>query len=313
MVLVRAQEQKKRTALVFGANGVVGSQVLNAILDNTDSFWTKVILVGRRFPPSLIPGDSDADKFKDDDPSEKEHRGGRRPEIVKIQLSDLTDIHEKREDLFGSKEENDEGETIDACFIALGVSNPFDYDLKYWHSIEVEMIASITKLCNQINGSGRGVKYIGLLSTIDAEEDPKPFSVQELSGTNDKGKTLGWWGMLKHYYRIKGLQEAAVVEGSKDISFVSLFQSCSIITKESRYGCIDKTIFAFHRLFDPILPKQYHSVKDEMLGKAFVFDAVQVLSGVTSEAREKNKVAKLTYVDFLKIVDGKGAEEKEEL
>jgi len=247
-----------QTALLFGANGMVGSEVLKAIVRNP--FWEKVILAGRRFPPKVT------DLLKHS-----------KPEVVQVQLSDLSKVDKRLVEI-----------KADACFIAVGSGAPHETNLSYWHSVEVDMVASITRLCNQID-----VQYVAVLSAIDAEEEPAPFSEEEL---NDDMRTLGWWRMIKSYARMMGLKEMAVKTESKNIQSVRFFRPSNIITKEIRYGWLDWSLFKFHKVFDPILPTKYHSVKVELLGAAFAGDAVLHLNRINASG-----VTQLIYHDFLRI------------
>jgi len=347
--------QKQYTALLFGSTGAVGTQVFNTILKQQQQqqekdksstslpFWKKIILVGRRFPSY----DDDTDN----------NNGNNTPQIIQIQSSNITNdeqTHTLRNEIQNHLEDD---ETIDVCIHTIGVNTPYLGDLKYWNSIEVEMTSSIVRLCNEIHSSsssslpssaavgtdtnengggvvgGGGVQYIGILSAVTVEEDPLPFSTEELNtlvkGNNDDGKAtassiLGWSGMLRHYERIMGLKEkAAVDEWMKKNSnsnsnaakkrYLSLFRPSSIVTQESRHGWVDKAIFKFHRLFDPIMPKDYHSVDVELLGRVIVGDAVRsILSNERESSREKNEeegtgvekmVTKLKYKDFLEILE----------
>ncbi|GFH55487.1 hypothetical protein CTEN210_11963 [Chaetoceros tenuissimus] len=145
--------QKKPTVMLFGSNGAVGSNVLSALLKETisettdESFWNEIILVGRRFPST------EESKL-----------------IKTVSITSLKDI-DKNEDELSSIQDT----TLDACVIALGVGSPQDMTLSYWHSVEIDMIGSITRLCVQ-----KGAKYISLLSSIDAEVNPVSITVKEL-------------------------------------------------------------------------------------------------------------------------------------
>lgn len=73
------------TALLFGANGAVGSEVLREIVANP--LWDEVILVGRRFPSKvtdLLPDLSSAGEEQ------------QRPKVTQIQLADLSNVDEMK-------------------------------------------------------------------------------------------------------------------------------------------------------------------------------------------------------------------------
>ena len=268
------------TSIIFGANRVVGSDILCAIVANTS--WKKVVLVGRKFPPNI----TDLLSAVTDSPE-----GGETQEFIKMKLSDLSEV-DKNEELLNM--------TADACFIAVGSSKPQLSNLKTWHSVEVDIIASIARLCKKIE-----VQYVALLSAIDAEDEPTPFSETELNANSNTNAALGWGGMLKHYNRMMGLKEMAVKTESKDMRYTRIFRPSSIITTETRYGCVDKTIFTIHKIFDPCFPTKYHSVKVELLGTTIVEDATQILSSNAEVGK-----APLTYGDFLEIMAKKDEVEK---
>lgn len=271
-----------KTAVLFGATGAVGSEVLRSIVRNP--FFTKVILVGRRFPP----------KVTDLLSPQSSSSSSQLPEVVKVQLSDLNDI-DKNEELLAME--------ADACFIAVASGFPHLLDLHDWHSVEVDMAASMTRLCSQMH-----VQSVTVFSAIDSVENPEPFSEEELAKKDDV-TPMGWWNLLKDSVRMMGLKENAVTSNSKTIPFVRIFQPANIITEEIRYGWLDWTIFRIQPLLDPWIPTRYHSVNVTLLGMAMLGDAVRILSGTTTSsdddmtARDEDGATRLTYGDFLRIAE----------
>jgi len=270
-----------KTAVLFGATGAVGNEVLRSIVRNP--FFTKVILVGRRFPPKVM------------DLLSPQSSSSQLPEVVKVQLPDLNDI-DKNEELLAME--------ADACFIAVASGFPHLSDLHDLYSVEVDMAASMTRLCSQMH-----VQSVTVFSAIDPGKNPEPFTEEELVKKDD-ATPLGWWNMLKHIVRIMGLKENAVTSNSKTIPFVRIFQPSNIITEEIRYGWLDWTIFQIHPLLDPWIPTRYHSVNVTLLGMAMVGDAVRVLSGTTTStsdddmtARDEDGATRLTYGDFLRVAE----------
>jgi len=263
---------RAKTAVLFGANGSVGIDVLRAIVNNHDHFFEKVILVGRRFPPevmAVLPSSSTE-----------------LPEVVRIEVDDLSNVdRHDHEELAASTDTE-----ADACFVAVGAAMPHLSDFHDWHNVEVTMAGSIARLC----GKGKGKLHatsITIFTAIEAESDPTPFADHELvptghggtssssSSTSDK-TPIGWWPVLMNTVRVMGLKEKSVLSNSNgSIPFVRIFQPSNIITKELRYGWLDWTLFKFHAIFDEWLPTRYHSVTTELLANAMVQDAVNVLSG----------------------------------
>lgn len=273
-------------AILLGSTGTVGFEVLRALTG--EELFEEVILVGRnaeKIRSILTRGQSEYTK-----PS---------PVFKNVHVSDLNKINDN-EDLKGLK--------ADACFIAVGVGHPYKLDLQSWHSIEVDMVSSIARFCNNAQ-----VRYIALLSAITAEKEPAPFSSSDLD--NSDKSSVGWWGMLKSYDRIKGLEEQAVIHAATNVSTVSMFQPNTILTNEYRYGIVDRTFFMLHKFLDPIIPSMYHSVHAQMLGVSIVEDAVQKLTSksppnvycsVLENAHGSVlKVFRLTYNDFLKLANSR--------
>jgi len=282
-----------RTAVLFGATGAVGFDVLRAVLDSSSNgsdgqFFTKVVLVGRRFPPKVM------DVLPPQTPDKL-------PEVVRIELPDLGEA-DQHEELLAMQ--------ADACFVAVGSAFPHLSDLHDWHAVEVTMAGSMARLCGKLNATS-----ITIFTAVDPEKDPKAYSDQELAKT---GNPIGWWPVLTDTMRMMGMKERAVVANSEGtIPFVRIFQPSNIITKETRYGWFDWTIFKFHGVFDPWLPTKYHSVTTELLANAMVKDAVNILSGTTPTPTETaitddvddDGATRFSYGDFLRIV-GEGTREK---
>jgi len=192
----------------------------------------------------------------------------------------------------GDKNENLQQMKADACFIALGVPNPQELTLDYWHSIEIDMIASISRLCNQMQ-----VKTISLLSAIDADEEPEPFTSIELRESREN--VLGWMGMVYIYARMKGLEERATIMASESVPFIRLFHASTIVTDEYRYGLVDRFLFRAHKILDPFIPTKYHSVPVKLLGMAMADDAAEILNSNSND--HVPRIARLTYKDYSQI------------
>eukprot|EP00558_Chaetoceros_sp_UNC1202_P010088 CAMPEP_0197241170 /NCGR_PEP_ID=MMETSP1429-20130617/7277_1 /TAXON_ID=49237 /ORGANISM="Chaetoceros sp., Strain UNC1202" /LENGTH=399 /DNA_ID=CAMNT_0042700963 /DNA_START=13 /DNA_END=1212 /DNA_ORIENTATION=+ len=318
LILCSTTRSNAQKALLFGSSGAVGSEVLRGLVRN--SFWEEIILVGRTgtaFPSpkvtkvlseegvvvdaqDYVHDDDDDDDVTDNDddndndttsvtPDHPNSNTTRRPHITHVQLPDLTNMHQNE-----SLPLPLTNLQADACFIAIGVGSPHKLSLKSWHMIEIDMISSIAHYCtNSIQ-----VRYVALLSAVDAEDHPEPFTEDELEGGkgDEEERPLGWWNMLKYYARMKGLEDRAVTlacssrdhtttassstTASSNIPSIHLrlFQPSSIITEEERYGWVDWTLFRLHKVLDPILPTKYHSVKVGLLGMAMAEDAVDILT-----------------------------------
>lgn len=317
-----------KTALVFGSNGAVGSEVLHSLLsplphsiqnkendsdEQTDNkelyyYWDEIILIGRKF--------SSQEDMEDD--NQNDNIMNKKPKVTKIQMPSLVDI----DNTILNSDDNTNGQEgllkqlqkADACFINVGLSHPHKASLSYWHSTDVEMIKSMAKLCKHLN-----VKYISLLSSIDADEDPIPFSNEELPEKDQAGskqeiddKSIGLWKTLRVYTRIKGLAEKSIIDTMSTPSssscpvHVSLFQPSNIVTKTYRYGLVDRIVFACHKLLDLLIPTKYHSVPVQLLGLAMVRDAERVLKisddhNDSVMANGEARITRSSYGDFVRI------------
>eukprot|EP00536_Pseudo-nitzschia_multiseries_P001878 jgi/Psemu1/182214/e_gw1.24.88.1 len=271
------------TAILFGATGAVGNEVLQAIIRN-NSYFTKLVIVGRSFPPKvtdLLP----------------ESTSLQLPQVVKVQLADLGNVDHNSELLALGN--------ADACFIATGSGHPYLYDFGNFHFVEVDMVASMTRLCEKLK-----VRSLTTFSSIDTVfENAKPYPKGELETRSD-GAPMGWWTLLAEIQNIMALKEIAVTDNSVTIPFVRIFQPCNIITEEIRYGWLDWAIFKIQPWIDPWIPTKYHSVNVTLLGMAMVRDAIRLLSGTNTD--EEYGATRLTYGDFLRIAEKDFAEWKEE-
>jgi nucleoside-diphosphate-sugar epimerase len=321
----------QKTALVFGSNGMVGSEVLRALLkpipqstqkkknyvDQTDDsdpyyYWDEIILIGRKFSP----------REDTEDDTHNNNRKNKKPKVTQIEMESLVDIDNtilnNNDNSNGQEGLLEQLQNVDACFINVGLSHPYKTDLSYWHSTDVEMIRSMAKLCKHLN-----VKYISLLSSIDAEDDPTPFSNEELpqidqvvstkeTDTSAESKGMGARKMMSVYHRMKGLAEQAIIEtvstpsSSSSPIHVSLYRPSNLITKTYRYGCLDRTIFALSPLLDLCVPTRYHSIPVQFLGLTMVRDAENVIKkcdndSFTVNAEAEVNVTRLTYGDYMQI------------
>jgi len=261
-----------KTAVVFGATGAVGNEVLRSVVQGNNSF-TKVILVGRKeFPPKVTDLLTDSSL-----------------EVTEVIHPDLGTIDQHQ----GLAAMN-----ADACFVAAGSGFPAQSDLHDWHYIEVEMAKSISRICGKMN-----VQILTVFTAVSGDE-ARPYSEEELQ---KKDVPMGWMPVFTDTLRMMRLKEEAVISASEGkIPFVRIFMPSDIITKEIRYGWLDWSLFKFHAVFDDWLPTEYHSVTTELLAEAMVKDSSNVLSGQTPNAN----VTFLKYEDFLTVVGEDEAQKK---
>lgn len=272
LLISLAGKVNAKTAVVFGATGAVGNEVLRSIIHEKNSF-TKVILVGRKeFPPKVTHLFFDSSM-----------------EVTEVVHPDLGTIDQHQELVSMS---------ADACFVAAGSGFPARSDLHDWHYIEVEMAKSMSRLCGSMNA-----KVLSVFTAVSGDK-ARPYSEEELQ---KKGVPMGWMPVFSDTLRMMRLKEEAVISSSKGkIPFVRIFMPSDIITKEIRYGWLDWSIFKFHAVFDDWLPTEYHSVTTEFLAEAMVKDSDNVLSGQTPDA----SVTFLKYGDFATFVGEVGGQAK---
>lgn len=259
-----------KTAVVFGATGTIGNDILRSIVD--EPYYTKVILVGRKeFPPKVT-------------------------DLLPETLEVTTVIHPD----LGTIDQHPELAAMDAdaCFVAAASGNPQFADLHDWHYIEVVIAESISKVCGKMKAQS-----ISVFTAVEGDE-AKHYSEEELAKTNEP---IGWMKLFSDTIRMMRLKEEAVISASEGvIPYIRIFQPSNIITRELRYGWLDWSLFKFHAVFDEWLPTEYHSVTTELLADAMVEDSVQVLSGKTT----KTGTAFLKYGDFLTILGEDRGEKK---
>lgn len=314
-----------KTALIFGASGTVGSEVLQGLLHqsviekpncdtanadvnaNNDGllssslvpFWKKIIIVGRRNLDIQLPADLS--------PQQKEQIN-----LTQIIVPDLSSNTLDQNDQIQKLRE----EQIDACFITIGAGQPYNLSLRQWYAIDLELPVAITRLCANMK-----VPYLALMTSVDAQDDPKPFTEEELpldkATDNDKNLPLGWWGMLSNNARMKGLVQVAVTSSASSIPYVRIFQPSNIKTDQSRYGWADWTLFKLLPFIDPLLPSPYKSIYFRLLGKAIATDAVQILlnddgGSSRSTSATTSNVTYLKHADFNQILDAAKSKTKED-
>lgn len=262
-----------RTAVLFGATGEVGNEVLRALLER-NAFFTKLVLVGRRrFPAKvtdLLP-----------DPA-----SGRLPEVVTIEVPDIGGV-DRHGGLLAAG-------TADACFIATGAGRPYLLTLAEFHRVEIDMTAAMTRLCGKI-----GARTVTAFTAVDAPASPDAYAEGELGAGGDGAAPLGWLGMLWHVMAVYGLKERAVVSNAASGAAVRIFQPSNIVTKEIRYGWLDWALFRIQPWIDPYVPARYHSVEAALLGEAMVGDAVGLLAA--GGDGPPGGTTRLTYGDFVRI------------
>jgi hypothetical protein len=280
-----AEHRTGHKAVLFGATGAVGSEVLRALLrERPDEEgvprWSDVVLIGRREVDSSRTA------------------GGANAANVTVTQVVVPDLAAQAALAAGTAAAAAAG-GADACFIAIGSGRPQEQDLGEWHAVDVDMVGAAARLCGAV-----GARYVSVLSAVDAEERPEPFGADELGAAGGTGP-MGWGSMLVRYARMKGLSERAVA--SSGVPHACLVRPSNLVTDDIRYGWLDWTLFRILPYIDPLLPARYRSVPVRLLGLAMVGDAVEVLSRGTGNDDQGSgqggavTVSNLGYEDFVRI------------
>ena len=127
---------------------------------NDPFFWDEIVLVGRRFPAIVTNSNGEDGQEKG-------------PKVTKVELPSLVNIDKQ-----APQNETLRDLWVDACIIAIGLSNPQDVDLAFWHSVEIEMVGAITRMAKNM-----GARYVSLLSAVDSDDDPVELPEAKLVST----------------------------------------------------------------------------------------------------------------------------------
>ena len=150
-----------------------------------------------------------------------------------------------------------------AAFCTVGVSQPSKMAPDEYHRIDVEYAGAFAR---GVRSAGAG--YIALLSSVGAD----PSSANR-------------------YLRTKADAERAVTEAG--VARTSLFRPSLLVTPEVRYGLQDRLSRVLLPLAAPLLPRRFHQVRVEDLGRAMRLDA---------EGSGSPGVHVLHYPDFVALL-----------
>jgi uncharacterized protein YbjT (DUF2867 family) len=145
------------------------------------------------------------------------------------------------------------------AFCTIGIGQPRKVSPEEFWRVDVEYAGAFARGVAQA-----GVRHISLLSAVGA-------------GAASRNR----------YIRTKGMAERAVIEAG--VPRTSIFRPSLLVTKEIRYGLQDRVTQAVFPLMSPILPRRFHQITVEDLGRAMQ---------VNAEASGPAGVEYLYYPDF---------------
>jgi uncharacterized protein YbjT (DUF2867 family) len=145
-----------------------------------------------------------------------------------------------------SKIESMTRDTAHGCevaFCTMGVGQPRKVSAEEHWRVDVEYARAFAR-----GAAAAGVRHISLLSSVGAK----------FSSSN-------------RYLHVKGAAEKAVIDAG--IPRTSLFRPSLLVTREIRYGLQDRLTQFITPLVTPLLPKRFHQIRVEDLGRAMRLNA----------------------------------------
>lgn len=154
-------------------------------------------------------------------------------------------------------------EGAQAAFCTMGIGQPRKVSREEFWQVDVEQTTAFARACR-----AAGVRHYTLLSSIGADPDSRNF-----------------------YLRVKGMAEArAQALGFDRVSF---FRPSLLVTRQIRYGLMDRLTQALYPRISWMLPSRFHEVRVEDLGRAFCLSA---------EAVPETAVERLTHPDVVRLL-----------
>ena len=153
---------------------------------------------------------------------------------LRLQIIDLGDLESATQQF---------AKAYDAAFCTMGVGQPRKVPAEEHWRVDVEYAGAFAR-----GASAAGVRHISLLSSVGAK-----FSSRN------------------RYLHVKGAAEQAVIDAG--IRRTSLFRPSVLVTRELRYGLQDRLTQFITPLVTPLLPKRFHQIRVEDLGRAMRLNA----------------------------------------
>jgi uncharacterized protein YbjT (DUF2867 family) len=150
----------------------------------------------------------------------------------------------------------------EVAFCTMGVGQPRKISRDEFWRVDVEYAGAFAR-----GAAAAGARHISLLSSVGADAKAGGF-----------------------YLEVKGAAEKAVIDAG--IARTSIFRPSLLVTKELRYGLQDRVTQALFPLISPLLPRRFHQIRVEDLGRAMQRNG---------EVAGKPGVEILTYADFVKL------------
>ena len=131
----------------------------------------------------------------------------------------------------------------EVAFCTMGIGQPRKATHEEIRRVDVEYAGAFAR-----GAAAAGVGHISLLSSVGAESASRA-----------------------RYLRVKA--EAEGVVSAAGIARTSLFRPSLLVTREIRYGLQDRLTQALFPLVAPLLPRRYHQIRVEDLGRAMRLNA----------------------------------------
>jgi len=252
---------QKYSAVVFGATGAVGSELVRELLQSP--LCTKVTTITRR----TIPIDSFFLNHVDQASLEKLSQHVVDIEKMDHHISNIVHGH-------------------DVAFITFGVGQPSKVTPQELYHIDVEITSKFANICKEVGT----IKQISLLSSVGVDSNLRRFE--------EGPPPIGFWTKSfagsPYYFQIKSQIQDFLVQAG--FNRVSIFQPSLLYTDAPRYGIFD----ALNHLIFPklhwILPTEYHEVKVKDLARVMRIDAERNLGASGYFILQKQQ-----FDEFLKV------------
>jgi uncharacterized protein YbjT (DUF2867 family) len=151
---------------------------------------------------------------------------------------------------------------FDVAFCTVGIGQPRKVSDEVFRRVDVEYAGAFAR-----GAATAGARYIALLSSVGSDAASR-----------------------NRYLRVKGNAERAVIAAG--IARTSIFRPSLLATDEIRYGLQDRVTQTLFPLVSPLLPRRYHEIHVDALGRAMQLDA---------ERERAPGVEYLYYPDFMAL------------
>lgn len=131
----------------------------------------------------------------------------------------------------------------DRAFCTMGVGQPSKVPFEEFWRVDVEYAGAFAR-----GAAAAGVRHVSLLSALGAKLESRV-----------------------RYFRVKGAAEEAVTKAG--LPRTSFFRPSLLVTKDIRYGLLDRFAQTVFPVIARVLPANSHEIRVEDLGRAFCLNA----------------------------------------